>query len=69
MKTKHRISKVEGDTITLDNHKKFKADIISSSKLMFWSAHFDEVEVEGSGVFTKITNLKRHETIKAEELR
>ena len=68
MKSKHRISKIEGDIITLDNQKKYKADVFGSSKLLFWSQHFDDVEVEGSGFFTKLTNLKRKETIKAQEL-
>jgi len=68
MKSKHRISKIEGDTITLDNHRKYKADAFGSPKLAFWSQHFEEVEVEGSGFFTKITNLKRKETIQAQEI-
>ena len=69
MKSKHRITRIEGDIITLDNNTQYKADVFGSSKLMFWSAHFDDVEVEGSGFFTKLTNLKRKETIKAEEVR
>jgi hypothetical protein len=67
MKSKHRISRIEGDTITLDNQKKYKADVFGSSKLRFWSEHFYEVEIEGSGMSTRLTNLKRNETIKAEE--
>jgi hypothetical protein len=69
MKSKHRITNIEGDTITLDNRKKYKADAFTSSKLMFWSAHFDDVVVEDDVFQKKITNLKREESIKAEELR
>jgi hypothetical protein len=36
---------------------------------MFWSAHFDDVVVEDDVFQKKITNLKREESIKAEELR
>jgi hypothetical protein len=68
MKSRHRISKVEGDTVTLDNQKKYKADVFGASKLLFWSQYFDEVEVDGSGMFTKLTNRKRKETINAQEI-
>jgi hypothetical protein len=68
MKSKHRISKIENDTITLDNQKRYKAEPFGSSKLLFWSQYFDEVEVDGSGFSTKLTNLKRKETVKADEL-
>jgi hypothetical protein len=68
MTSKHRISKIQGDTITLDNQKKYKADPFGSSKFLFWSKYLDEVEVEGSGVSTKLTNLTRNETIKTEEI-
>lgn len=68
MKHKYRISKIENDIITLDNRQRFKVDAFDSTKLTFWSPSFDSVEVEGSGAFVKITNLKRNETVKAEEL-
>lgn len=68
MKHKHRISKIENDIITLDNGHRFKVDPFGSMKLPFWSPIFDGVEVEGLGVIVKITNLKRNETVKAEEL-
>ena len=68
MKRKHRISKIDKDIIILDDNSVYRADIMSGSKLMFWSAIMDEVEVESSGLSVSITNLKRNETIKASKV-
>jgi hypothetical protein len=68
MKSKHRISKIDKDILILDDKSVYRADILSSSKLMFWSTTMDQVEVESTGFGVKITNLKRNETIKASKV-
>ena len=68
MKSKHRISKIDKDILILDDKSVYRADIMSSSKLMFWSMTMDQVEVESTGLGVKITNLKRNETIKASKV-
>lgn len=68
MKSTHRISKIDKDIIILDDNSVYRADIMSGSKLMFWNAVIDRVEVESSGFGVSITNTNRNETIKASKI-
>jgi hypothetical protein len=63
MKSTHSIRKISSGVIELDNGKKWKPDAFGSSKVMFWSAPFDRVELDDAGPFSKMTNVSRKETI------
>jgi hypothetical protein len=68
MKRTHRINKIDKDIIILDDNSVYRADIMSGSKLTFWNATLDKVDVESSGFSVTITNTNRNETIKASKI-
>jgi len=68
MKTRYRISKIEGDIITLNNFKRYKAGPLDAHRLIFWHAFLDEVELSGSWPFLKMTKISGKQTISVTEL-
>jgi hypothetical protein len=63
MRSTHNIRRIENGIVELDNGTKWRPDIMSSSKLLFWSSHVDRVELEDRGIMSKMTNLSKKQTI------
>ena len=63
MKSTHSIRKIEDGVVELDDGTKWRPDVLSSSKLIFWSSYIDRVELEDRGLLSKMTNLSKKQTI------
>jgi hypothetical protein len=63
MKSTHSIRRIENGVVELDNGTKWRPDVMSASKVLFWSPVMDRVELEDSGIMSKMTNISKKQTI------
>lgn len=65
MRTKHHLTKIDGDLIQLDKTLLLRVDPADVSRMQAWSAPFDEVEVDEGSRRVQVTNVGKRETVRA----